>query len=71
LHAKENIKKIEIYATDMNTKNDIINISGGIAVVYGDYILISKKAKYDKKNGILELFEDVKVSNGKQRLYHH
>ena len=43
----------------MKTKNDIINISGGIAVVYGDYILISKKAKYDRKNGILELFEDV------------
>ena len=56
-------KQIEIYATDVTTKDEIVNISGDLVVVYGEYILSAKRALYNKQTGILELFDDVKISN--------
>ena len=61
LHAED--KKIEIYAGDLITQHNIIKISKEVTVVYGDYILVAKRATYNKNTGELELFEDVKVIN--------
>ncbi len=56
--------EIEIYAGSARTTKDSIEVQSGVVVIYGDYILTAKKAKYNRKSGILELFEDVKVSVG-------
>ncbi len=60
-------KKVEIYAGSLETKNDQADLGGDIVVVYGEYILTAKHAHYDKKSGILELFDNVKVID-KERL---
>ena len=59
--AKEG-SKIEVYATALETQKDIITLNGDVVVVYGEYILSAKRAKYDKKTEILELFDDVKIA---------
>ena len=61
LHASS--KQIEIYAGDMKLDGDTLLLDKEIVIVYGEYILVAKRAKYDKKEGILELFDGVKVSN--------
>ena len=47
----------------MQNQNNIVTLQGDIVVVYGEYILTAKKAKYDKDKGVLELFENVKISS--------
>ena len=56
-------KKIEIFAGSMQSQNNIVTLDGDIVVVYGEYILTAKKAKYNKNEGILELFENVKINS--------
>ena len=55
--------KIEIFAGDMQSQNDIVTLKKDIVIVYGEYILTAKRAKYDKKRGILELFDNVKITS--------
>ncbi len=59
-------EKIEVYAGKVTTHKDIVNIAGDVVVVYGDYILTAKRARYDKKSGIMEMFENVKVANANE-----
>ena len=56
-------QKIEIFAGAMQSHNDVVTLHGDIVVVYGEYILTAKRAKYDKNKGILELFDNVKISS--------
>ncbi len=47
----------------MQSQNDIVTLEGDIIVVYGEYILAAKRAKYDKQTGILELFGNVNITS--------
>jgi len=61
--------KVEIYASNLETKNEIVEASGGVTVIYKEHILNAKKAKYNQKNGDLELFENINVNyNAKSKI---
>ena len=61
-----NPDKIEIYTTDFRSQGDILKLNGGVSIIYGEYVLYAKKAIYNKKTNILELFENIKISNQKE-----
>ena len=56
--------KVEIYATKMDSHNQIVNASGEVVVVYKDYVLSAEKAIYDKDSGELELFKNIRATQG-------
>ncbi|MEA1891906.1 MAG: LPS assembly protein LptD [Campylobacterota bacterium] len=56
--------KIEIYATTMKSKDNIVSAEGEVVVVYKDYFLSSKSATYDKNSGELELFGNIRANQG-------
>jgi len=61
--------KVEIYASTMTSKEDIVEASGGVSVMYENYFLTAKKATYNKKTGDLELFNNIFVNyNGKSKI---
>jgi len=60
LFAKEP-ETIEIYASSLSSQDGIMQLQGDVAVVYGEYILTAKKARYEKTTATLELFDDVKI----------
>ena len=59
-------EKVEIYAGNMQSQNNIVSLHGDIVVIYGDYILTAKRAKYNRNKGILELFDNVIVTSEKK-----
>ncbi len=59
--------KIEIFATKIDTQNNIVSASEDVAVVYKDYYLTASKAVYNKDTGDLELFGNVRAN--KEGLY--
>jgi len=61
--------KVEIYASKLTSGHNIVNASGGVSVIYKDYIITANRARYDKKTGELELFENIRVNNaGKYKI---
>lgn len=56
--------RVEVYATQMDTKDNIITAAGEVAVVYQDYYLSAKRIRYDKNSGELELFENIHAIQG-------
>ena len=54
--------KVEIYANSLTSHNDIVEISGGVSVVYKEYLLTAQKAIYNKKTGDLELIDNIRVN---------
>lgn len=56
--------KVEVYATTMDTKDNIVTASGDVVVIYQDYHLSAKRARYDRDSGDLELFENIRASQG-------
>ena len=56
--------KVEIYATTMNSQDEVVKASGEVVVVYKDYILSAEKAIYDKSTGELELFDNIRATQG-------
>jgi len=55
-------QKIEIYASKLTTHDNIVNAGGGVSVIYKDYLLTAQRAHYDKRTGILELFDDIRAN---------
>jgi LPS-assembly protein len=55
--------KVELYASKLTTAHNIVNASGGISVVYKNYILTANRARYDKKSGLLELFDNIRANH--------
>ncbi len=47
----------------MQSKDNIVTLDDDIVIVYGEYILTAKRAKYDKNKGLLELFDNVKITS--------
>lgn len=54
--------KVEIYASSMETADNIVKAHGEVTVVYKDYFLTSKEASYDRNSGELELFGNVRAN---------
>ena len=54
--------KVEIYASSIETNNNIVEASSGVTVVYKDYYLSASRAKYNQKNGELELFDNIRAN---------
>lgn len=61
-HADE---KVKIYASSMQTEKNVVTAENGITVIYQDYVLTAQSARYDRENGDLELFENIRVNKGK------
>ncbi len=53
---------MEIYASSMISEDNTVIANDGVTVVYKEYYLSAKKAIYNRKNGDLELFDDIKVT---------
>jgi len=61
--------KVEIYASSLTTQDNIVQAEDGVTVIYRDYFLTAKKAKYNRISGDLELFDNVTVNNkGKSKI---
>ncbi|MEN4052776.1 MULTISPECIES: LPS assembly protein LptD [Sulfurimonas] len=61
--------KVEIYASKLSSHNEIINVAGGVSVIYKDYIITADRATYDKKTGDLELFDNIRANHaGKYKI---
>lgn len=56
--------KVEVYATKMDTKENIVMAEGDVVVVYQDYYLSAKRARYDRASGDLELFGSIEATQG-------
>ena len=56
--------KVEVYATSMDTKNNIVEANGEVVVIYQDYHLSAQKALYDRNSGDLELFGNIRATQG-------
>jgi LPS-assembly protein len=56
--------RVEVFATTMDTKDNIVTADGEVVVVYKDYQLSAKRARYDRNNGELELFGNIRASQG-------
>jgi LPS-assembly protein len=56
--------KVEIYASKMDSKENVVNATGGVSVLYGEYFLTSDSAVYDRDSEELELFGHVRVNQG-------
>jgi len=56
--------KVEIYASSMESKDGIVNVHGGVNVLYLDYFLSADRAIYNRKTGDLELFDNIRVTRG-------
>lgn len=64
IFANEN-EKVKIYASWMQTQDNIVTAKDGVSVLYEDYILSAQRAKYNKATGDLELYESIRVNKGK------
>jgi len=58
-------QKIEIYATTMESKDNIVKVYGEVIVVYKDYFLSANRAVYNRESGDLELFGNIRANQGK------
>ncbi|WP_434580490.1 LPS assembly protein LptD [Sulfurimonas sp. NW15] len=58
--------KIEIYASSVKSKNNIVYADGGVSVVYKDYFLTAQRAVYNQKTQDLELFGKVRLNHNKK-----
>lgn len=56
--------RVEVYATTMETKDNIVIADGDVVVIYHDYHLRAKRAIYNRNSGELELFENIRATQG-------
>ncbi len=60
--------QVQIFATHMQSKEQIVEAEEDVLVLYQDYYLSAKRARYDRESGVIELFGDVTVMKG--AVYH-
>jgi len=61
--------KVEIYASKMDSKDNIVRASGGVTLIYKDYFLTADSATYDRESGDLELYDNIRVNqNSKYKI---
>ena len=56
--------RVEVYATTMDTKDNIVMADGEVVVIYQDYHLTAKRATYNRESGELELFGNIRATQG-------
>ena len=56
--------KVEVYATTIDTKNNVVKARGEVVVIYQDYHLSAQRAVYDRNSGELELFGNIRAAKG-------
>lgn len=56
--------KVGVYATTIETKDNIVKADGEVVVTYRDYHLSAKRAIYNRNSGELELFDDIRATQG-------
>ncbi|MEA2099095.1 MAG: LPS assembly protein LptD [Campylobacterota bacterium] len=56
--------KVEIHASSIDTKDNIVRAYDGINVIYKDYYLTADSATYNRATGELELFGNVHATKG-------
>ena len=62
-NTKNNISdKVEIYASIMDSKSNVVEASGGVSVVYEDYFIFAQRATYHRDTGDLELFDNIRAN---------
>jgi len=59
-------EKVEIYAGNMDSKDNSVLATDGVTVVYSNYIVTADSATYDRESGDLELQGNVRVNKGKE-----
>ncbi len=57
-------EKVEIFATSINSIDQTLYAEGEVNVVYKDYYISAKRAKYNKESGVLELYENIRATQG-------
>jgi len=63
------VDKVELYASSLVSKNNTVEASGGVTVIYKEYFLTASRAKYNRNNGDLELFDNILMNyNGKSKV---
>jgi len=60
IHAED---KVEIYASKLASKNNIVNAAGGVSVIYKDYVITANRAHYNRTTGDLELFDNIRANH--------
>ena len=55
--------RVEIYSSNMTTKDNIVKATEGVTVVYKSYFITAKKAIYNRDSGDLELFDNIVVNH--------
>lgn len=69
IHLAYAVDKVELYASSLESKDNIVEASGGVTVIYKEYFLTASKAKYDRNSGDLELFDNILMNyNGKSKV---
>ncbi|MBU0631536.1 LPS assembly protein LptD [bacterium] len=56
--------KVEVYASHLDNNAGIVKASGDVVVLYKDYYISATDAIYDRENGNLELFGNVRATQG-------
>ncbi|QOY55029.1 LPS-assembly protein LptD [Candidatus Sulfurimonas marisnigri] len=56
--------KVEVYATKMDTKDNVVKAYGEVIVVYKESHLSAQRAVYDRNSGELELFGNIRATQG-------
>ncbi len=57
-------EQVQVFATNVDTDENVLYATGDVLVLYQDYYLSAKKVRYDRQNGVVELFENVTVMKG-------
>jgi len=57
-------EKVKIYASEMESEENVVRANNGITVIYQGYVLTAKSARYDRESGDLELFDNIRVNKG-------
>jgi LPS-assembly protein len=57
-------KKIEFFATKVDSNMTSVHATGDVLVLYGDYYLSADEAVYNRQKGTLELFGDIIAMQG-------
>ncbi len=56
--------KVEIYASSIDSINNRVKSSGGVTLVYKEYILRADSSVYNRETGDMELYGNIRLSQG-------
>ena len=55
------VENVEFMAKEVHKVGDIVTATGDVLVYSPSYLISAKRAKYDEKNEVVELFENVSI----------